>query len=78
MVFVERENFNCVLSHGNSSVTDTTKVYRQLVTLWLHLICLSVLLTKYENLETDTNLSDHIPFILHINLDAEYYKLRKE
>ena len=74
--FVERENFYLALKNSNSSVTHT---HESLSTIDHFMVTpnLSDFITKYETLETVNNFSDHIPIIMHMNIDIEYLQTTK-
>ena len=76
MEFIERENFYLALNNGNSSVTHT---HESLSTIDHFMVTpnLSDFITKYETLETVNNFSDHIPIILHMDIDIEYLQTVK-
>ena len=69
--FVERENLYLVLNNSNSSVAYT---HESLSTIDHFMVTpnLSDFIMKYETYETVTNFSDHIPIIMHMDIDIEY------
>ena len=76
MDFVERENLYFALNSSNSSVTHT---HESLSTIDHFMVTpnLSDFIIKYENWETVTNFSDHIPILMEMNIDIEYLQTAK-
>ena len=74
--FADSENFNLVVNNSKSTVTYTHESFST-IDHFMVTPNLSDFILKYETLETVINFSDHIPIIMHMDIDIEYLQTVK-